>query len=118
MTGDKLPEDVRDLLIEVSRRAGRDGKILLLQVDSAKVVSCSPTWIHVAVPNSVPGVTWSDGVIPMSLNPSVFDDLGEPTGMIYIWVENGRLSALEQPWFTDEPPMTWPSVERLVWDLG
>ncbi len=34
--------------------------------------------------------------------------------MSLVWVERGRLSALEHAWVTDDPPTEWPEPERVV----
>ncbi|MEQ4210322.1 hypothetical protein [Actinopolymorpha sp. B9G3] len=59
-----------------------------------------------AAPAAVP-----DG--PLPVDAWAYDEFGAPIGTVLVWVRNGRLSALEFGWVTDEPPTTWPAVERI-----
>ncbi|MBO0898741.1 hypothetical protein J1G42_02035 [Cellulomonas sp. zg-ZUI222] len=116
VTSAGLPEDVRRILVAVAERSGEHRDVLVRQITRAVVTENARTWVYFSVPDPVARVPWSDGFIPLALNPSVVDASGEPTGTIYVWVEDGRLSGVEHPWFTDEAPTQWPSVDMLVWD--
>ncbi|MGW4081196.1 hypothetical protein ACWELB_48400 [Streptomyces asiaticus] len=48
----------------------------------------------------------SDGVIPAT--GAVKDSSGELVGELLLWVSDGRLSALECSWYTDEAPTALP----------
>jgi hypothetical protein len=45
----------------------------------------------------------------------VLNEQGEAIGSIFVWITGGRLSLLEQSWYTDEPPTDWPPLERVEW---
>ena len=117
MTAAPLPQAARDVLMAIARRAGEHAETFARQVDHAVVTEDERTWIYFSVPRSQPRLPWRDGVIPMGLNPGVVES-GEPTSEVLVWVEDGRLCAMEHPWFTDDPPAGWPRVDDLVWDLG
>lgn len=38
---------------------------------------------------------------------------GDPIGTLHLWIEAGRLSALEYAWLTDDPPVTLPSNDQI-----
>jgi hypothetical protein len=85
---------------------GIDGRgevrVLVQQADSASVESETPgTFIDLVVPEPVPALL-PDG--PLHPIPSVLDE---------IWVEGGRLTGVERPWFTDDAPDLWPDAARL-----
>lgn len=44
----------------------------------------------------------------------VVDDVGHVTGELILWIEDGRPSALEYAWYTDEPPSALPEPARVV----
>ena len=85
--------------------------MLAAQADAARVRSFSPAYVEVDIPDDSPAGPWPDG--PLSLSPTVVDDQGEAIGSILIWIAGGRISLLEQPWYTDEPPGSWPPAERV-----
>lgn len=118
MTPPGLPDDVRRILLAIADRSGEFRDVLVRQIQHAVVTENARTWVYFSVPDSEERVPWPDGVIPYDLNPTVFAGSGEPTGSIYVWVEDGRLSGVEHPWFTDEAPTEWPNVDMLVWDQG
>jgi hypothetical protein len=43
----------------------------------------------------------------------VFDQDGNPIGGMMLWITNGRLSALEYWWVTDEPPSELPKLHQI-----
>jgi len=53
----------------------------------------------------------ADGEIPAG--SEVRDEAGEYLGEILVWVEDGRLSALEYAWVTDDPPHRLPTAAEL-----
>lgn len=67
--------------------------------------------VDVAVPDDVPPVPAADG--PLRPVVSVVDATGEATGELLVWVRGGRLVGLERPWWTDEPPTSWPGPDDL-----
>lgn len=118
MTDPRLPENVREIILAIAEKAGDEGSALAEQIDVATVAFDENvlTWLYFEVPEGARRLAWKDGVIPMHLNATVLDASGEPTGLIYVWVEDGLLSAIEHPWYVDYPT-GWPVPERLVWDL-
>jgi hypothetical protein len=111
MSGESLPEAIRRVLEAMSAVLESGGEVLAAQAHAARVRSFSPTYIELDIPAACPGGPWPDG--PLSLSPTVVDDQGEAIGSILIWVAGGRISLLEQPWYTDEPPSSWPPMERV-----
>jgi len=111
--GALLPEAVRLVLQAMSDVIEAGGGVLAEQARSARVRSFSPTYIEVEVPAECPDGPWSDGAL--SLSPSVVDEQGRTVGSILVWVAAGRISLLEQPWYSDDPPTHWPRPEQLRW---
>jgi len=104
----ELPSHVLNLLLAIAGAMGDDGSPLTVQAHNARMTSCSPTYIDLELPSSCDTGTWSDG--PLDVKPLVIDDAGEPVGEVLVWVSSGRMTLLEQAWFTDDPPTTWPSI--------
>jgi hypothetical protein len=48
---------------------------------------------------------------------TVIDGSGNPVGFMILWVEEGRISALEYAWVTDDPPTHLPPSEWIA-DAG
>lgn len=53
-----------------------------------------------------------DGPVPIEAN--IYDDSGEYAGEFLVWVENGRLSALEYATISDEVPTELPDPARIT----
>ena len=53
----------------------------------------------------------SDGLAPAELRVTPLAD--EPEGDVILFVKDGRLSYLEYVYYTDRPPSSWPSQDRL-----
>jgi hypothetical protein len=100
-----------DLLLAIAASSGDDGEPLVVQARHARVTAYSPTYIDLDVPSSCDPGTWADG--PLDIKPLVTDRDGEPVGEVLVWVSAGRMTLLEQAWFTDDPPTTWPSIESV-----
>lgn len=118
VTDSNWPDNVREIILAIAEKAGDEGAPLVDQVGKASVIKEkeTPTWVYFSVPEGAEKVRWPDGVIPMRFNATIFDGSGQPTGIIYVWVEGGLLSAIEQPWYVDYPT-GWPKPEQLVWDI-
>lgn len=106
-----LPSHVLNLLLAIAGALGEAGLPLAVQARHARVTAYSPTYIDLDVPASCDPGTWADG--PLDVKPLVTDQSGEPVGEVLVWVSGGRMTLLEQAWFTDDPPTTWPSVESV-----
>jgi hypothetical protein len=108
------PPDERTRLVaaEVIKGSSVDGADALLdQLPATRVLGGLPTFLDLAVAPSAPRSRCPDGPLPGSA--VVLDDSGQPIGEILVWVEHGYLSAVEYAWYTDEPPLEWPSPEAL-----
>ena len=114
MSRETLPEAVVQILEAMSSLIDGGGDVLAAQARVARVTSFSPTYIDVDVPDDCPTGPWPDGPLPLS--PTVVGDRGEVIGSLLIWIAGGRISLLEQPWYTEEPPTSWPSLERVQWE--
>ena len=110
--GRPLPEEILDLVSAFARvLASSDGAALQKQSRLATVVTSSPTMVDVLVPDRVERLDAPDGPLPVSA--LVHDEQGDEVGEILVWVKDGLLLGVEQAWFTDQPPQTWPPVERV-----
>lgn len=109
--GLSLPPQVMDLLAAIGASLGDDGRPLAVQAHHARVTAYSPTYIDLDVPSSCDPGEWADG--PLDIKPLVTDQNDEPVGEILVWVSAGRMTLLEQAWFTDDPPTTWPPIESI-----
>ncbi|MFG1872671.1 hypothetical protein [Micromonospora arborensis] len=110
-----LPGNLKDLLRLVAQRLEVSGEAMALQASAANVETYGPTWIDVKVPDGCPIGDWEDG--PLSISPTVLDGRGATAGCVVIWVSEGKLTSLEQGWYTDDPPSGWPSIEMLDWEV-
>ncbi|MGW4848729.1 hypothetical protein [Nocardia brasiliensis] len=86
----------------------------LAQIPSARVTA---TWgagspsVDVSVPADVASASGvADGIFASG---GVTDRTGAPIGEVMLWVERGRLSAIEYAWYTDERPRTLPDPEQI-----
>jgi len=99
----KLPDPTRQLLVE--------------QVHDALVVNEVPGQvINFAVPSYVMKAQLPDG--PVYPIPAVIGDDGELRGELILWLKNGHVIGLEHPWFTDDPPESWPDVAHISFSPG
>lgn len=91
-----------------------DADTLREQIGDAKVArnwgDNSPS-VDIVVPESVKGARLEDGAIPVAAH--VTDDSGEYLGELLVWVADGRISALEYSWVTDEPPSELPDPRMI-----
>ncbi|MGX1772547.1 hypothetical protein ACWIGW_10565 [Nocardia brasiliensis] len=98
-------------LLSAGAAGGHD---YLPQIPAARVTA---TWgvgspsVDVVVPvelATAAGVT--DGIFASG---GVTDRVGAPIGEVILWVEHGRLSAIEYAWYTDERPRTLPDPAQI-----
>ena len=91
-----------------------DADRLREQVGDAKVAKNwadnSPS-IDIVVPESAERARLEDGPVPVAAH--VADDSGEYLGELLIWVTDGRISALEYSWVTDDPPGELPDPRMI-----
>jgi hypothetical protein len=50
---------------------------------------------------------------PLPITANVYSGNGELAGEILVWVNDGLLSAMEYPWFTDQMPTVFPNPDAL-----
>ncbi len=81
----------------------------------ASVIGGTPTLLHLSVDKRAARSQCPDGPIPV--RAVYVDDSGESAGEIVIWVKDGYLDGLEQPWYTDDPPDALPDPSRIVVSL-
>jgi hypothetical protein len=68
--------------------------------------------IDLQVSPTVRSADCPDGPIPIEAN--VYDEAGEYVGEFLVWVENGRLSALEYATISDEAPTELPDPAQVT----
>jgi hypothetical protein len=109
-----LTEDERAILARVLSVDFSGASELRAQVGDAEVVGhwgpSSPS-VYLRTPNTVAPAPTPDGPVPV--RSFVLDRAGETMGELLLWVESGRLSALEYAWFTDEMPQRLPLVAQV-----
>jgi hypothetical protein len=96
----------------VLRHVLSDYPVLHAQVDKAKVVrlwALGSTSIDLHVPDDSPPCD----NLPSPLSFPIADDAGTFTGWLLVWLEHGRLSALEHAWVTDEQPTELPPARQI-----
>lgn len=108
--GNRLPADIRRLVARVTAPLGDASVILQRQAEHATVVRCTATMLDVEVPSGMPIVELSDGPAPCV---ALVYDGEQLVGELLVWVRDGRLIGLEQAWYTDDPPKSWPSPDTL-----
>ena len=67
--------------------------------------------LELSVAPDAPALPLPDG--PLRPIPDVIGEDGQLFGELIAWVHSGRLTGMEQPWFTDEPPTMWPEARAL-----
>lgn len=108
--GEGLPAEIVDVIAHCTASLGDTSKVLTCQADAAKILQASPTMLDLVVPAGLDPVDLPDGPTP---GRTFVYDGDELIGEVLVWLQHGRLSGLEQAWFTDEPPRQWPSPESL-----
>ncbi|WP_143047127.1 hypothetical protein [Amycolatopsis xylanica] len=103
----------RDVLHRVLSERFDGHEQLLAQVDEAEVTAL---WDHgsVSVDLRVPaarGGTARSGPIPV--RALVNDESGDLLGEVLVWVNDGKLAALEYAWYGDDMPSSWPDPANI-----
>lgn len=111
MPKDRLPADVLRLIAHVNSPLAETSSKLWGQAEDATVVRYSATMLDVEVPSDLPPVDLPDGPTPIK---ALVHDGDQLVGELLVWVRAGRLIELEQAWYTDEPPTSWPTPDRVV----
>jgi len=103
---------VAQRILDATRTSDVDRLKNQLSVATVEAAS-NPTFLDLTIPRTVPHAKIEDG--PLSVQALIRGtDAQQVEGEIILWVQDGYLSALELAWYTDEPPVEWPSTDRLV----
>ncbi|MFK0007725.1 hypothetical protein ACIQTZ_11785 [Paenarthrobacter sp. NPDC090520] len=109
---DELSEHVRTLVCSILRQANFLGSDQLIEQASTVVVAGGPITMLDLRPNPEHAASaFTSGPIPVSVE--VLDVSGSSIGELLVWVNAGRLSALEFGWWTDERPDQLPHPSQL-----
>lgn len=109
-----LNQNERDVLNVVLGAASPEAAALRAQIEVARVTGRwggSPS-VDLEVPETFAPAQVASGVLPV--DAEVVDESGEPVGEILVWVEEGRLSAIEYAWYTDKAPASLPDADRIT----
>lgn len=85
-----------------------DGHALVEGIDGALVSSSTPWVLDVKRSGGTAAAALPDGPFPARAFVSVGADY---RGEVLLWVTDGRISALEFAWVSDDPPTRWPRPE-------
>ncbi|MEV7607813.1 hypothetical protein AB0N65_20465 [Paenarthrobacter sp. NPDC089322] len=109
---DELSEPVRILVDSILRHANFPGiDQLIEQASTVAVVGGPVTMLDLRSSPDHAASAFTNGPIPVSVE--VFDVSGSSIGELLVWVDAGRLSALEFAWWTDERPAQLPHPSQL-----
>lgn len=108
--GDHLPVEIVELIAHVARLTGGASIALRSQAEAATVVRSSATMVDVTVPPDLPEIDVPDGPVP---GTALVYEREQLVGELLVWIRNGRLIGLEQAWYTDEPPLSWPTPKAV-----
>ncbi len=113
MSGRLLTADEQGVIGAILRGSGAaDAAELAAQLQVARVVGDTVTFLRFDGHRSGNlAARHGDGELGTSAITFGLD--GEPIGFINVWVEGGYLDFVEYSWFTGEPPLSYPSPERI-----
>lgn len=80
------------------------------QAKLASILSASATDVELQTTSTAPAVELPDGPTPGRALEYSGDQI---VSEVMVWIRSGRLIGLEQPWYTDEPPIDWPSTDQV-----
>lgn len=103
--------EARRVLEAVEELLGISVATISAQFVDDNVVSCSPTMIDFRADGSLTPLPLPDGPLPGRV--VVVDERESPIGEILIWMRDGVLAGMEQAWYTDSPPVSWPKETSL-----
>jgi hypothetical protein len=110
MPGNHLTADMQRLIAHLTSPLAETSVKLQRQAEAATVIRYSATMLDVEVPSDIPVVDLPDGPAPAT---ALVYDQGQLVGELLVWIRDGRLIGLEQAWYTDDPPQSWPSPEMV-----
>lgn len=105
-----LNPDIVSLISRLVSPLGKTGSGIVHQAKSARVVRNASTMIDLDMPDSAPAVNLPNGPVPVS---ALVVHSAQVVGELLLWIRNGRVIGLEQAWYTDDPPLTWPSPSQV-----
>lgn len=108
--GENLSNEVVNLIAHITAPLGAESNALAQQAAAATITRSSSTMLDLAVPAELPTVNLDDGPTP---GEALVYDGDQLVGELLVWVRSGRLIGLEQAWYTDDPPSTWPAPDRV-----
>lgn len=111
--GHRLPDSLVDLLrhLVASLTPVGVGEAIIAQALSATIVKGSPTMVDLQPTPGAPRIDLPNGPIPV--RAFVQGEGVDPDGEVLVWIREGQLIGLEQAWYTDEPPWSWPAPEAV-----
>lgn len=110
-----LDENLIQIVAYASALLGEESTRLIDQARAAVVTEFSPTMVDVEVPATLIPVDLPDGPIPGRF---IIERGGEEMGEVLIWLRSGRLIGLEQAWWSDTRPSSWPSTSSIRRDAS
>lgn len=108
--GDPLARDIIRLIAHVTAPLGDASMKLQRQAEVAAIIRYSATMLDVSMPSDISVVDLPDGPVP---GTALVYDSDQLIGELLVWVRDGRLIGLEQAWYTDDPPESWPPPEMV-----
>ncbi|GHJ48752.1 hypothetical protein Cs7R123_60940 [Catellatospora sp. TT07R-123] len=115
-TGRPLTEQERAVLRHLLSAPIEGAQALRDQVEAA---TAEGAWddgdgpsLDLVVPASAPAAPLADGLVPV--DAAVTGPDGEFAGELLLWLQDGRLAALEYAWVTDDAPTALPAVSEIT----
>ncbi|MCL2483587.1 MAG: hypothetical protein FWF43_09290 [Propionibacteriaceae bacterium] len=108
----ELPPHLIDLVTWVARPLGPVwAKQAGDQARSARIIDLSTTRIHLEPDPGLPVVPIPNGPLPWW---ACVEKEDQPLSEVMLWFRDGRLTELEQPWYTDDLPSAWPLASQVI----
>ena len=107
-----MDDSERALLVRLLDENFEGAAELREQVSSALVTGGDATWLDLKVDPAAPTAACGDGPIPV--DAWACDPAGNPIGALLVWVDGGRLSAIEYGWVTDDEPSSLPPASSIT----
>ncbi|MDI1462493.1 hypothetical protein QEZ54_16095 [Catellatospora sp. KI3] len=115
-TGRPLTDEERAVLRHLLSAPFKGAEVLR---DQAEAAMAEGSWadgdgpsIDLVVPESAPAAPLADGLVPV--DAAVTGPDGGFAGELLLWLQDGRLAALEYAWVTDEAPVALPAVSEIT----
>ena len=82
-----------------------------VQMANLEAAGTDSTHTKLQIRQPVPRTQLPDGPAPRAI--AVTDAHGQVTGELLLWIRDGRIDNVEQPWFGDAPPTALPRRDRV-----